>query len=57
MVGIVGPVDNKLLRKGRDVHKYFTKHSVLYERNPVSEKGYAPAGRENGWQLKLCGYE
>jgi len=35
VVGILGPIDPELLRKGRDTHKFFTKNHRLYERNQV----------------------
>ncbi|XP_071685827.1 uncharacterized protein [Rutidosis leptorrhynchoides] len=33
VIGIVSPIDQDMLAKGRDTHKYFTKNHMLYERN------------------------
>ncbi|KAL2461874.1 Protein kinase superfamily protein [Abeliophyllum distichum] len=33
VIGIIGPVDQEMLAKGRDTYKYFTKNHMLYERN------------------------
>ncbi|CAI9754052.1 unnamed protein product [Fraxinus pennsylvanica] len=33
VIGIVGPVDQEMLAKGRETYKYFTKNHMLYERN------------------------
>ncbi|XP_071732998.1 uncharacterized protein [Rutidosis leptorrhynchoides] len=33
VIGIISPVDQDMLAKGRDTHKYFTKNHMLYERN------------------------
>ncbi|XP_076926726.1 uncharacterized protein LOC143590007 [Bidens hawaiensis] len=33
VIGIISPIDQDMLAKGRDTHKYFTKNHVLYERN------------------------
>nr|XP_043630111.1 uncharacterized protein LOC122601414 [Erigeron canadensis] len=33
VIGIVCPIDQDMLAKGRDTHKYFTKNHMLYERN------------------------
>ncbi|XP_047316004.1 probable serine/threonine-protein kinase clkA [Impatiens glandulifera] len=33
VIGIVGLIDQEMLAKGRDTHKYFTKSHMLYERN------------------------
>ncbi|XP_051133215.1 uncharacterized protein LOC127252886 [Andrographis paniculata] len=38
VIGIISPVDAEMLAKGRDVHKYFTKNHMLYERNPETNK-------------------
>jgi hypothetical protein len=43
VVGILGPIDPELLRKGRDTHKFFTKNHRLYERNQVG------AARKVSW--------
>ncbi|CAI5524840.1 unnamed protein product [Closterium sp. Naga37s-1] len=37
VVGIIGPIDPSLLRRAKDAHKYFTRHRVLYERNPETD--------------------
>ncbi|CAI5513199.1 unnamed protein product [Closterium sp. Naga37s-1] len=37
VVGIIGPMDPTLLRRAKDAHKYFTRHRVLYERNPETD--------------------
>ncbi|CAI5479544.1 unnamed protein product [Closterium sp. Yama58-4] len=37
VVGIIGPIDPSLLRRAKDTHKYFTRHRVLYERNPETD--------------------
>lgn len=36
VIGIIGPIDQDLLVKGRDTYKYFTKNHMLYERNQVN---------------------
>lgn len=36
VIGIIGPVDQSMLAKGRDTYKYFTKNHMLYERNQVT---------------------
>lgn len=36
VIGIIGPIDQDLLVKGRDTYKYFTKNHMLYERNQVT---------------------
>lgn len=41
MIGIVCPIDQDMLAKGRDTHKYFTKNHMLYERNQVLEHSYS----------------
>ncbi|KAL5721960.1 hypothetical protein ACHQM5_005537 [Ranunculus cassubicifolius] len=33
VIGIIGPIEQGMLAKGRDVYKYFTKNHMLYERN------------------------
>ncbi|KAH1236184.1 DYRK-family kinase pom1 [Glycine max] len=33
VIGIIGPIDQNMLAKGRDTYKYFTKNHMLYERN------------------------
>ncbi|XP_073139470.1 uncharacterized protein [Henckelia pumila] len=33
VIGIIGPIDQEMLAKGRDTCKYFTKNHMLYERN------------------------
>ncbi|KAH9316482.1 hypothetical protein KI387_025109 [Taxus chinensis] len=33
VVGIIGPIDQDMLVKGRDTYKYFTKNHMLYERS------------------------
>ncbi|KAI3464185.1 hypothetical protein Pfo_020848 [Paulownia fortunei] len=33
VIGIVGPLEQEMLAKGRDTYKYFTKNHMLYERN------------------------
>jgi len=35
VIGIIGPIDQAMLAKGRDTYKYFTKNHMLYERNQV----------------------
>ncbi|KAI7757366.1 hypothetical protein M8C21_004008 [Ambrosia artemisiifolia] len=35
VIGIISPIDQDMLAKGRDTHKYFTKNHMLYERNQV----------------------
>lgn len=36
VIGIIGPIDQDMLAKGRDTYKYFTKNHMLYERNQVN---------------------
>jgi hypothetical protein len=36
VIGIIGPIDQNMLAKGRDTYKYFTKNHMLYERNQVN---------------------
>ncbi|KAI3730225.1 hypothetical protein L1987_61394 [Smallanthus sonchifolius] len=33
VIGIICPIDQDMLAKGRETHKYFTKNHMLYERN------------------------
>ncbi|XP_076888334.1 uncharacterized protein LOC143538736 [Bidens hawaiensis] len=33
VMGIISPIDQDMLAKGRETHKYFTKNHMLYERN------------------------
>lgn len=33
VIGIIGPIDQGMLAKGRDTYKYFTKNHMLYEKN------------------------
>ncbi|KAK6921366.1 Protein kinase domain, partial [Dillenia turbinata] len=33
VIGIIGPIEQNMLAKGRDTYKYFTKNHMLYERN------------------------
>ncbi|KAL9374908.1 hypothetical protein Peur_031787 [Populus x canadensis] len=33
VIGIIGPIDQSMLAKGRDTYKYFSKNHMLYERN------------------------
>ncbi|KAJ4836046.1 hypothetical protein Tsubulata_047513 [Turnera subulata] len=33
VIGIIGPINQDMLAKGRDTYKYFTKNHMLYERN------------------------
>lgn len=35
VIGIISPIDQSMLAKGRDTYKYFTKNHMLYERNQV----------------------
>lgn len=35
VIGIIGPIEQAMLAKGRDTYKYFTKNHMLYERNQV----------------------
>ncbi|KEH26797.1 kinase family protein [Medicago truncatula] len=36
VIGIIGPIGQSMLAKGRDTYKYFTKNHMLYERNQES---------------------
>ncbi|XP_010245095.1 PREDICTED: uncharacterized protein LOC104588662 isoform X2 [Nelumbo nucifera] len=38
VIGIIGPIDQSMLAKGRDVYKYFTKNHMLYERNQETNR-------------------
>ncbi|XP_073143613.1 uncharacterized protein [Henckelia pumila] len=38
VIGIIGPIDQELLAKGRDTFKYFTKNHIVYERNQDTNK-------------------
>lgn len=38
VLGIVGPIDQGMLTKGRDAYKYFTKNHMLYERNQETNR-------------------
>ncbi|WOG97612.1 hypothetical protein DCAR_0416953 [Daucus carota subsp. sativus] len=38
VIGIIGPIDQDMLAKGRDTYKYFTKNHMLYERNPDTNR-------------------
>ncbi|CAI9766503.1 unnamed protein product [Fraxinus pennsylvanica] len=38
VIGIIGPIDQEMLAKGRDTYKYFTKNHMLYERNQDSNR-------------------
>ncbi|XP_043695290.1 uncharacterized protein LOC122645936 isoform X2 [Telopea speciosissima] len=38
VIGIIGPVDQDMLAKGRDTYKYFSKNHMLYERNQESNR-------------------
>ncbi|XP_061356030.1 uncharacterized protein LOC133300490 [Gastrolobium bilobum] len=38
VIGIIGPIDQIMLAKGRDTYKYFTKNHMLYERNQESNR-------------------
>ncbi|CAL9138819.1 unnamed protein product [Musa acuminata var. zebrina] len=38
VIGIVGPIDQGMLAKGCDTHKYFTKNHMLYERNQETSR-------------------
>lgn len=35
VIGIIGPIEQDMLAKGRDTYKYFSKNHMLYERNQV----------------------
>ncbi|KAH1049812.1 hypothetical protein GYH30_020359 [Glycine max] len=38
VIGIIGPIDQNMLAKGRDTYKYFTKNHMLYERNQETNR-------------------
>ncbi|GAU45437.1 hypothetical protein TSUD_297400 [Trifolium subterraneum] len=38
VIGIIGPIGQSMLAKGRDTYKYFTKNHMLYERNQESSR-------------------
>ncbi|KAI9087383.1 hypothetical protein K1719_030703 [Acacia pycnantha] len=38
VMGIIGPIDQSMLAKGRDTYKYFTKNHMLYERNQETNR-------------------
>ncbi|XP_065851081.1 uncharacterized protein [Euphorbia lathyris] len=38
VIGIIGPIDQVMLAKGRDTYKYFTKNHMLYERNQETSR-------------------
>ncbi|XP_050216477.1 uncharacterized protein LOC126667532 [Mercurialis annua] len=38
VIGIIGPIDQIMLAKGRDTYKYFTKNHMLYERNQETNR-------------------
>ncbi|XP_023523459.1 uncharacterized protein LOC111787674 [Cucurbita pepo subsp. pepo] len=38
VIGIISPIDQSMLAKGRDTYKYFTKNHMLYERNQESNR-------------------
>ncbi|WJX71931.1 hypothetical protein P8452_55869 [Trifolium repens] len=38
VIGIIGPIGQSMLAKGRDTYKYFTKNHMLYERNQESNR-------------------
>ncbi|XP_019164399.1 PREDICTED: uncharacterized protein LOC109160567 [Ipomoea nil] len=38
VIGILGPIDQEMLAKGRDMYKYFTKNHMLYERNQETNR-------------------
>ncbi|ONK75031.1 uncharacterized protein A4U43_C03F12610 [Asparagus officinalis] len=38
VIGIIGPIDQVLLAKGRETYKYFTKNHMLYERNQETSR-------------------
>ncbi|KAJ8433303.1 hypothetical protein Cgig2_012871 [Carnegiea gigantea] len=38
VIGIIGPIDQGMLAKGKDTYKYFTKNHMLYERNQETNK-------------------
>ncbi|KAE8678348.1 hypothetical protein F3Y22_tig00111427pilonHSYRG00556 [Hibiscus syriacus] len=38
VIGIIGPIKQDMLAKGRDAYKYFTKNHMLYERNQETNR-------------------
>lgn len=38
VIGIIGPIDQGMLAKGRDTYKHFTKNHMLYERNQETNR-------------------
>ncbi|XVE63956.1 hypothetical protein DITRI_Ditri07aG0062300 [Diplodiscus trichospermus] len=38
VIGIIGPIEQDMLAKGRDTYKYFTKNHMLYERNQETNR-------------------
>ncbi|PPD98977.1 hypothetical protein GOBAR_DD04001 [Gossypium barbadense] len=38
VIGIIGPIKQDMLAKGRDTYKYFTKNHMLYERNQETNR-------------------
>lgn len=38
VIGIIGHIEQSMLAKGRDTHKYFTKNHMLYERNQETNR-------------------
>ncbi|XP_031101520.1 uncharacterized protein LOC116005404 [Ipomoea triloba] len=38
VVGIISPINQEMLAKGKDTYKYFTKNHMLYERNQESNR-------------------
>lgn len=38
VMGIICPIDQSMLAKGRDTYKYFTKNHMLYERNQETNR-------------------
>ncbi|KAL4324502.1 hypothetical protein GQ457_11G031010 [Hibiscus cannabinus] len=38
VIGIIGPIEQDMLAKGRDTYKYFSKNHMLYERNQETNR-------------------
>lgn len=38
VIGIIAPIDQSMLAKGRDTYKYFSKNHMLYERNQETNR-------------------
>ncbi|KAF6168629.1 hypothetical protein GIB67_005241 [Kingdonia uniflora] len=38
VIGIIGPIEQGMLAKGRDTYKHFTKNHMLYERNQETNR-------------------